>query len=93
MGSPFPGMDPYLENPAHWPDFHATFINHCREALRAALPQHYTARIGERVYLIQGPPGGNGSSRRTLRSSVSPGLRPPHRRRPQAARRPSCPLP
>ncbi len=57
MPNPFPGMDPYLEHPAHWPDFHATFINYWREALRAALPGHYTARIGERVYLREAPPG------------------------------------
>ncbi|MBW3540169.1 MAG: DUF4058 family protein [Planctomycetes bacterium] len=29
MSSPFPGMDPYLEDPAFWPDFHSTFINYC----------------------------------------------------------------
>jgi hypothetical protein len=56
MASPFPGMNPYLEMPAHWPDFHATFINDAREALLQTLPSHYTARIGERVYLIEGPP-------------------------------------
>jgi hypothetical protein len=56
MASPFPGMDPYLEDPAHWPDFHATFINYCRETLSGLLPAHYTARIGERVYLVEGPP-------------------------------------
>ena len=49
-------MDPYLESPAHWPDFHFTFVNYLREALLAALPAHYTARIGERVYLVEGPP-------------------------------------
>ena len=27
MASPFPGMDPFLESPAHWPDFHTTFID------------------------------------------------------------------
>src|SRR5262245_55213740 len=51
MASPFPGMNPYLEGPAHWPDFHATFITYAREALLQALPKHYTARIAERVYL------------------------------------------
>jgi hypothetical protein len=56
MPSPFPGMDPYLEHPAHWMDFHATFINYWREALAATLPEHYTARIGTRVYLTEGPP-------------------------------------
>ena len=56
MQSPFPGMDPYLEHPAHWTDFHARFINYWSEALTAALPPHYRARIGERVYLVEGPP-------------------------------------
>ena len=37
MSSPFPGMDPYLENPAFWPDFHFTFINYWREAIADAL--------------------------------------------------------
>jgi hypothetical protein len=47
-------MDPYLEDPAHWPDFHSRFVNYWCEAVTAALPSHYTARIGERVYLIDG---------------------------------------
>ncbi len=56
MPSPFPGMDPYLESPAHWPDFHSRFINYWCEAVSDALPDHYTARIWERVYLIEGMP-------------------------------------
>ena len=56
MPSPFPGMDPYLENPAFWPDFHSTFINYWREAIADALPASYTALIGERVYLVEQPP-------------------------------------
>src|SRR3954447_2310759 len=56
MASPFPGMDPYLESPAFWPDFHPTFINYWREAIAAALPKDYSARIGERVYLVEHPP-------------------------------------
>ncbi len=27
MKCPFPGMDPFLEHPAFWSDFHFTFIN------------------------------------------------------------------
>ena len=49
MAGPFPGMDPYLEHPANWYDFHHTFIHACRGALRKLLPGHYTARINERV--------------------------------------------
>jgi hypothetical protein len=33
MPSPFPGIDPFLEGPAYWSDFHATFINYWREAM------------------------------------------------------------
>lgn len=56
MPSPFPGMDPFLENPAYWPDFHYTFINYWREAIADALPSHYEATLGERVYLIEQDP-------------------------------------
>ena len=30
MPSPFPGMDPYLENPEIFPDFHDSFITYLR---------------------------------------------------------------
>src|SRR5690348_5863038 len=56
MPSPFPGMDPYLEHPGNWPDFHTTFIVCWRDALRVALPAHYSARICERMYLVESPP-------------------------------------
>jgi len=54
MRSPFPGMDPYLEDPALWSDFHSTFINYWREAIADLLPDHYEARIGDRVSLTEG---------------------------------------
>ncbi len=47
MSSPFPGMDPYLENPAFWSDFHARFINYWSDALAEILPDQYEARIDE----------------------------------------------
>ncbi len=53
MPSPFPGFDPYLEDPAFWSDFHSTFINYWREAIAEALPPHYEAGIADRVYLIE----------------------------------------
>lgn len=56
MPSPFPGMDPYLESPTHWSDFHATFIQSWREAIADRLPNNYFARIGEDVVLIQPEP-------------------------------------
>ncbi len=36
MSSPFPGMDPYLEHPALWPDI--AVISHCPSPQPAALP-------------------------------------------------------
>ncbi len=56
MPSPFPGFDPYLEDPAFWSDFHATFINYWREAIADALPPNYEAGLGERVYLMECEP-------------------------------------
>jgi hypothetical protein len=56
MKSPFPGMDPFLELPAFWSDFHSTFVNYWREAIADALPLQYEATLGERVYLIEHDP-------------------------------------
>ena len=56
MTSPFPGMDPYLEDPAFWPDFHQTFIGCWREAIADALPPHYDARLDESIDLVQMSP-------------------------------------
>lgn len=51
MPSPFPGMDPYLENPKTWPDLHSSLISYIREELQPQLRPKYIARIGERVEL------------------------------------------
>lgn len=53
MASPFPGMDPYLEDPAFWRDFHQTFIGCWREAIAAELPETYDARLDETVNLVR----------------------------------------
>lgn len=53
MPSPFPGMDPYLENSGAWGDFHSTFINYLRNAINDRLPENYDARIEERVMVIE----------------------------------------
>jgi Protein of unknown function (DUF4058) len=53
MASPFPGMDPYLEDPAFWRDFHPTFLGCWREAIADLLPEAYEARLDESVNLIQ----------------------------------------
>jgi hypothetical protein len=51
MPSPFPGMDPYLERPEVFPDFHDSFITYLRENLQANLPPPYYAAIGRRVWI------------------------------------------
>ena len=53
MPSPFPGMDPWLEHPHHWPGVHARLIAVIGDALDACLPKKYYADIEERLYVCQ----------------------------------------
>jgi hypothetical protein len=52
MPGPFPGMDPYLEDPAEWQGVHNTFITFLWVALQAILPPDYAARAEERCYIV-----------------------------------------
>src|SRR6476469_767025 len=58
MPSPFPGMDPYIESPVHWPDFHGRFINTLSETISETLPDAYFARIQEDTVLLEPQPPG-----------------------------------
>lgn len=49
MPSPFPGMDPYLEQ--HWGDVHHSLITYARDQLRPVLPGDLRARVEERVFV------------------------------------------
>jgi Protein of unknown function (DUF4058) len=51
MPSPFPGMDPFLEDPAVFSDLHDRLIVCLSEALNAQLPEPYYAGIGSRVWV------------------------------------------
>jgi Protein of unknown function (DUF4058) len=51
MPSPFPGMDPYLEDPNGWANVHHGIIAALQAALNAIIRPKYYARIAERVYL------------------------------------------
>ena len=51
MPSPFPGMDPYLESPIHWPDVHHELMSVARELLNQSLRPRYHVRVEERVYV------------------------------------------
>ncbi|TEU10324.1 MAG: DUF4058 family protein [Anaerolineales bacterium] len=55
MPSPFPGMDPYLEDPTLWPDVHQSLITYIRDALQPELRPRYHACIGERRYVVESP--------------------------------------
>jgi len=54
--NPFPGMNPFLEDPAYWPDFHARFITYLSDAIAEHLPDAYESRIDESVRLVQMSP-------------------------------------
>lgn len=54
MASPFPGMDPYLEQ--FWGDIHHSFITYARDQLQPALPGDLRARVEERVF-VESPIG------------------------------------
>ena len=45
MGSPFPGMDPYLESPLRWRDVHHSLTSQIRRQLVPLLPSRYVARL------------------------------------------------
>jgi len=45
MPSPFPGMDPYLESPDIWPDFHDRMAEQMSRDLNRLLPRPYYARL------------------------------------------------
>ena len=47
--SPFPGMDPYLEQ--YWEDVHFRLIGNAADALFDQLPSGLIARVDQRVYV------------------------------------------
>ena len=51
MPSPFPGMNPYLERPDVWNDFHDSFIPALRAALVPQIRPRYYACIEENLYI------------------------------------------
>ena len=53
MPSPFPGMDPFLEDPKLWPEFQHLVITCLYQALLPGLVDRYRARVGQRHYFIE----------------------------------------
>ena len=50
MPNPFPGMNPYLENPRRWRDVHGALICAFRTEL-SRMPPQFAARVEGRVYV------------------------------------------
>jgi hypothetical protein len=53
MASPFPGMDPYLEEDKLWPSFHHHFISCLYQTILPGLVDRYRARVGQRKYATE----------------------------------------
>ena len=51
MPSPFPGMDPYLENPELWPEVHSRLIVALADDLAPTLLPDYYVAIEKRTYV------------------------------------------
>lgn len=51
MPSPFPGMDPYLEDADVFPSLHGNLIFSIQELLQPQLPEPYFAKTNERVWV------------------------------------------
>lgn len=52
MGSPFPGMDPYIEACRLWEGFHNHLIEAIYQAIAQVLPRGYTADTAVRSYVV-----------------------------------------
>ncbi len=53
MPSPFPGMDPYLEDEKIWPEFHHALVATLYQGLLPNLVDRYRARVGQRHYTTE----------------------------------------
>jgi hypothetical protein len=53
MPSPFPGMDPYLEHPALWPDVHDSLVAGIRDQLAPLVAPRYYVALERRTYLLK----------------------------------------
>jgi Protein of unknown function (DUF4058) len=51
MPSPFPGMNPYLEQDDAWEDFHHRFIAHMGDELGGLVGEKYQVKVETRLYL------------------------------------------
>jgi hypothetical protein len=71
MPSPFPGMDPWLEDPVGWVEVHHRLITATADALVASLKPRYLVRIEERIYVDRDPLDPPWADDRRRRSDVA----------------------
>ena len=57
MPSPFPGMNPYIEQDAFWQDFHLEFLPAIRGRLVAQVRPKYIVMLDEHIYVQEHAPG------------------------------------
>jgi hypothetical protein len=75
MPSPFPGMNPYLEQDDAWHDFHEKFLPAVAERLVPQVRPNYIVKLDEHVYVHELPQ----EPRRLLgRADVALGRSPEH---------------
>lgn len=53
ISSPFPGMDPYLEHHALWPDVHNSLITAIRDTIAPLIAPAYYVRLESRAYVLR----------------------------------------
>ena len=58
MKSPFPGMDPYIEQHGLFEDFHDRLIREIDVALSQRVPEKYVVRLAQRPYVVIEEPAG-----------------------------------
>lgn len=83
MPSPFPGMDPYLEDPAIWSGVRALFLDEIVEQLYTPLRPRYAIRYEQRVDVTSEDDPGYRQivpEVRVIERQVPAAERPPHHR-------------
>ena len=55
MPSPFPGMNPYLEQESVWHSFHEQFPAYCQEMLTAQVRPKYFVKLDVNIYIHELP--------------------------------------
>ena len=66
MPSPFPGMNPFLEKPSDWRDFHGNFIVRVQAQLAAQIRPAFIAKTEDHIYLHELSADERAEARRAL---------------------------